>query len=670
MAISSLGIGSGIDIGGLVKQLVAAQIQPQSGRLDRQEAGIQARLSGFSALKGALSSFKSSLSSLQTASSFQSRKATSSDEAVLKVSSTQSAQAAAYDVNVTHLATAHKLATDPNLVNAKFTAVTDTLSTGTLTFKFGTTDYDKTTDIYTSFTQDANKASKSVVITDASLQGISDAVNNADIGVSSSIIFDGTNYRLAFVADTGAANSLEISVSDDDTNNNDDSGLSLLAFNSTATHMEQTAAAQDSIALVNGITVSSDTTAFYNVIAGVTLNVLKAGSASVNVDINKDSTKSAVNTFVNSYNSLVNTINDLSSYDAETGESGILNGDSILRSVDNQIRRLLGAQVSGTDGAFSILADIGITRDAKNGTMVLDSTKLDSAITKNFDDIASLFASFGKIDDSLISLDSTTGATKVGKYSVNITQLATQGSLLGSAAANLTITEGVNDEVTLTVDGVSTSIIFSSGTYTAASLAAELQAKANGTTELSNADVAINVSVASGVFTLTSNRFGSASKIDITGGNGKADLIGVTPIKTDGLDVSGTIGGVAATGSGQYLTGTGNASGLKLLIEGNTLGNRGVVNYTRGYADQLNSLLTDMLGADNIFSSIDKSLKDNVDRINVEREKIQSRAVSIEKRLLAQFTAMDALVSRLQTTGNYLTQQLDSIGKISIRNNN
>jgi flagellar hook-associated protein 2 len=135
----------------------------------------------------------------------------------------------------------------------------------------------------------------------------------------------------------------------------------------------------------------------------------------------------------------------------------------------------------------------------------------------------------------------------------------------------------------------------------------------------------------------------------------------------DGLDVAGTIGGTTATGSGKFLTAGGAATGLRLLIEGNTLGDRGVVNFTRGYANQLSGLLGNILGTDNIFDSIDKSLNDSVDRLNVQREKIAFRSDALQKRLLAQFGAMDALISQLQNTGNYLTQQLDSISNISIK---
>lgn len=69
--ISSLGTGSGIDLAGLVDQLVAAEGGPATARFDRTEASIQAKLSAFGTLKGALSSFQSSLSSLAQSPHFR-----------------------------------------------------------------------------------------------------------------------------------------------------------------------------------------------------------------------------------------------------------------------------------------------------------------------------------------------------------------------------------------------------------------------------------------------------------------------------------------------------------------------------------------------------------------------------------------------------------------------
>ena len=174
--ITSAGIGSGLDINSLVTQLVEAEAQVPADRLDRRQSDIQLRLSSYGILKSTLSSFASSLSALRSASTYTSYTAVSSDDDVFTATTSGGLSAnASYDIDVTSLAENHKLSTDPTLAEAKFTNVTDTLTTGSLTFKFGTTAYNAGTDDYTDFQQNDDKAAQTVTITDNSLEGIRDA---------------------------------------------------------------------------------------------------------------------------------------------------------------------------------------------------------------------------------------------------------------------------------------------------------------------------------------------------------------------------------------------------------------------------------------------------------------------------------------------------------------
>ena len=126
-----------------------------------------------------------------------------------------------YSIEVKQLAAAHKLA------SKAFTNTTDTVGTGTLTIQFGTVNVGV-------FTANSAKATQSVAIGSAnsSLSGVRDAVNAAKIGVTASILNDGTGNKLVFTSsDTGAANSLKITVIDtSDASNTDNAGLSQLAY--------------------------------------------------------------------------------------------------------------------------------------------------------------------------------------------------------------------------------------------------------------------------------------------------------------------------------------------------------------------------------------------------------------------------------------------------------
>ncbi len=659
-SITSPGLGSGLDVNSIVTQLVAAEGQPATLRLDRKEANLQARLSGYGTLRSSLSSFQSSLSKLSSMSSFQANTANSSAKDVLVATADKSAAAGNYQLDVTQLATAHSLVTDASLPGGQFSSLSDVVGTGTLTFKFGTTVAD--TDSYTSFTQNADAATATVEITDGSLTGIRDAINNADIGVSASIIYDGSYYRLTLASDdTGAANSMEITVADDDANATDASGLSLLSFNAGANHLQQTAAAKDAALTLNGVAVSSASNRLSDTVDGVTFNLLSAGSSTVTVSQNTAEASKLIKGFVDSYNNLTKGINSLAGYDAATQKSGVLNGDGIVSSIKNQVDRLLTTPVDGVTGDYSILAEIGITRNTEDGTLNLDDTKLQASLRDNMSDVVDLFAASGRTDDSLIQYQGSSDASQIGNYAVNITQLATQGNLTGSAAANLTITAGVNDTMDIEVDGVATSITLSAGTYTSASLVAELQSRINGASEIAAAGSLVTVSESGGVLSITSSRYGSASAVQVTGGNGATDLFGATPVDTAGVDVAGTIGGIAATGSGQTLSGTGDAAGLSIDVTGGLTGDRGSLNFSRGFASQLDDLLADLLDENGIFTTVTDSINDQIEDVNKDRSQLAVRLASFEARTRAQFTALDLLVSKLQGTGDYLTDQLAAL---------
>lgn len=664
-SISAPGLGSGLDITSIVTQLVAAERRPTEVRLDRQEAELQARLSAFGTLRSAVSSLRNSLSSLNTLSTYQGRTANSSDADVLSASATTTAAPGNFDVSVTQLAKSHKLATDPSLANAQFTSATDVIGTGTLTFKFGTTDYVKSPESYNDFTQNAAKVSQTVEITDGSLTGIRDAVNDADIGVTASIVFDGSYHRLVFTADdTGAANSLQITVNDADSDNADSSGLSLLTFNATANHLEQTDAAQDATLTINGIGLTSASNTVDDAIEGLSLDLAQTGNATVTVGKNTAAVSSAINAFVAAYNGFIQTGNDLGRFNAETGEAGLLNGDAVLRGITAQVRRVVSTPVDGVAGALSTLADLGITTSSSDGTLVLDNGALSQALADNFEDVASVFAAASTTTDSLVRFQSSSEQTVPGTYAVNITKLASQGELVGAQAANLTITEDSNDTINVTVDGTSAAVTLTAGTYSAAGLAAEVQSQINAASEFQDADIAVTVTHSGGVLTITSNRYGSASNVSINSGNGKTDLVGSSPTTTVGEDVAGQIGGVTATGSGKVLTGSGAAQGLKLEINGNTVGDRGTATFTRGFADQLDDLLGSILANDAVLDSVTDGIDARIDDIADARRVLDRRMDSLEQRLFAQFSALDVLVSQLNTTGAFLSQQLANLPQI------
>lgn len=659
MALSSAGIGSGLDVSGIVSQLMALEQRPLT-LLGTREAKYQAQLSAYGSLKGALSTFQSAVASLATPAKFSAVKASIAEATVATVTATSSAAPATYSLEVQTLAQAQKLK------SGTYAATTTAIGTGKLTISFGTYSAD-------TFTLNPDKATKEITIAAGqnSLAGIRDAINAANAGVTAGIVNDGTGYRLTISSkDTGVANALRIAVTDDDTTNTDMSGLSQLAFDartvSGVMNLTQTAAAMNATVVIDGITITKASNTITDAIEGVTLNLLKTNpAAATTMTIARDTAgvQTAVQSFVKAYNDLNKTITDLSKYDAVNKQASTLTGEPTVRTVQTQLRATFNTALSTAGGGLTTLSDIGITFQT-DGTLKLDATKLTTALNDPTKDVSTLFAAVAKPTDSLVSFASATADTKNGSYALTVTQLSTQGKAVGGAAAGLTITAGTNDALALTIDGVAASVTLAAGTYTAAALAAEIQAKVNGNSALSTAKVTVAVTQSAGVLTMTSTRYGAASIVTLTGGNGKTGLFG-TQVESAGVDVAGTIGGVAATGAGQTLTGAGTAAGLALTVTGGATGDRGTVSYSRGYAYELEKLVGKMLGTNSVVDGRISGLNSSIKDLGTQRAALATRLQGVEKRLRAQFTSLDVLMSRMQQTSSYLTQQLANLPKIN-----
>jgi len=668
MALSAPGIGSNLDVNGIVSQLMAIERRPLT-TLDSKEATYQAQLSAYGSVKGAMSSFQIAMNSLASLTKFQAYTATSADATILSATASSAAAAGSYSVEVTALAQAQKLIATGQ---ASTTAAIGSGATTTLTFDIGTISggtFNVGTGTYTGATFTSNgTGTKTVTIdsTNNTLAGIRDAINNAKVGVTATILNDGgaSPYRLVLSGNsTGKSNSARISVTGDATIS------TLLAHDPAATqNLSETVTAQNAALKVDGVSISKASNTVTDVIAGVTLNLLKTNTGSpLKVTVAQDTTQvtSSVNAFVKVYNELNKTLSDLSAYNAGTKQGAILNGDATIRSLQSQIRSTLNSALTGLVGSYTMLSQIGVSVQ-KDGTLAVDAAKLQSAIDANPRSIAPLFAATGTATDSLVSYTASTSKTLAGSYAVNITQLATKGQVVGSAAAGLTITAGGNDTLNVTLGGISATVTLTAGTYASASaLATEVQSRINATTAFSSAGLSVTVTQAGGVMTIAANDYGSTATISVTGGNAVTNLLGATPTTTAGLDVAGSINGVTATGVGQSLTGAaGNASeGLRIQVLGGATGARGTVSYSRGYAYRLDAQASDFLNSTGAIASrtdgISKSIKD----IGSRRDAINRRLVDIEKRYRAQFTALDSMMSSMNQTSSFLTQQLANLPK-------
>ncbi len=687
--LSSPGLGSGLDVNSIVGQLMTLEQRPLL-LLNNKEAGQQAKISAYGSLKGALSSFQNSVKTLTNESIFSGVKAATANPDIVTASALSTAAAGSHQIEVLTLAQAQKIKSDA------FASTDTTIGSGTLTIEFGTYNSDG------SFTNHPDKLAKAITIEpgQSSLGSIRDAINQADVGVSASIVNDGTGNRLVIASsDTGLNNALKITVSDSDGNHTDNAGLSRLAYDAStggAINMVETVAAQNATMVIDGINISKPSNTISDALGGVTFNLIKAEpgtTTTLNVARDVSKVQAGAEAFVKAYNELAKTISDVSRYDVANQQASILTGDSTVRAIQTQLRGVLNSFLPGAAGGLNSLSQIGISFQ-KDGTLQLDNAKLNAVLNDPSKDIAAFFTSktaattppittnLAQTSDNLISLINQPANFQPGSFAVNITQLATRGEAVGSTAATLNISSlplFENNTLDLSIDGISSSITLTDGAYTADSLAAEIQSQINSNATFQTGGVSVTVTQNAGILSITSNRFGSASSVEITGGNGVADLFGA-PTETQGLDVAGTIGGEPATGSGKDLSGTGAAADITLRVDGGTTGGRGTVDFLQttetpevaslpsiGFASRLDRILEGMLENDGLLDGRMDGINASIKDIDKQREAFSRRLEDIEKRYRAQFTALDTLIASMTQTSSFLQQQLAGLSATSNR---
>lgn len=631
-SISSLGVGSGVLNQDLVDQLVAAEREPKEQRLTQKTELTEAKLSAYGKIRSAVTEMRLPMRQLGSAEAMKSFSAESSGGNVSASVDASKASRGTYSLDVSQIAEAHALA---------FAETPDRDSTsvgaGNLTIQVG----DKTTDISIDGSNDT-------------LQGVANAINDSDAGVSASIINTGNGYRLVLNSDeTGTANEINLST-------DAGAGTDLANFVDGAA---TTTPAADAQFKVNGIDVTKGTNTIDDVVDGVTFDITGTGKSTVTVEQDTQAVADRVQTFVDKFNELQATISELTSYDVDAQQGSILTGDATVRNLQTQLKRELSEIVPGLEGsAVRSLADVGISTNFETGELEFNSQRFQQQLRENPDDVTALFAEQGRATDSQVEFVRSGSNTQPGDYDINVTQLATRGSLSYdlSGAGTMTVADG--NEFTFKVDGeTNATISLTAGDYTAEQLRDELQAQLNSNPALGAAGRKVQVDLdGTGNLTFNSNRYGSESNVSLTGASGLAEL--TTKSGTAGQDVQGTINGQTAKGDGQVLylgnDARGDAAGLQVRITGGETGNRGSVRFIEGVSERTVGTITDLLAANGALDSRTSSLNRDLERLEADRVDLERRIQSYQERLVSQFSAADALVGQLNNTRDYLTQQL------------
>lgn len=416
---------------------------------------------------------------------------------------------------------------------------------------------------------------------------------------------------------------------------------------------------------IDGQTVTRATNSISDAVSGVTLNLLGAeAGTTVNVSIsrNVDAITQNIQTFASAYNAVRTWVNQA------TATGAALANDTSAQSMMQSLTNALLNNVTGATGSLTTAALAGLQHD-KSGVLSLDTTVFKNYAATNFEDLRHLFTVTGTPSDSEVSFVSagTAAQATATPYALNITQPATLAAITGSAFATYA-TAGAPD--TMSVTDASTGY--------------------SGTVSLTNGDsidavvAHMNSMFAAQKMRLTASKT-TDSKVQITsldygttggftvgytagaGGDGTATL-GITAQAYSGLDVAGTINGVAGTGRGQYLTGaTGDPTeGIVIKYTGTTARAAGTLGFSTGVGGTL-AKIADDLAADNSGAVAVQSTNASTqsDNLTARISDIQSRLAARRQQLTQQFLAMETALNKAQSIGSALTSQINGLQSTS-----
>ncbi len=360
--LTSMGVGSGLDVATLVDKLVAAKKAPQQNQITNQTNTAHTQLSALGQVSAALSALQSAMAPLTDGSAFTARTVSSSDGDVLAASSAGSPVNGNYDVVVTGLASSLKAS------SGAFAKSSSAVGTGTLTLAVG-----------------SDSMSLNLDSSNNSLSAIRDAINGAsdNPGISATIVTgsDGAHLVLSGTR-TGAANGFVVSSS------GGDGGLAALAYDASASSgnaLSVINAAADAQYSIDGLAGHSAGNTISSAIDGLTLNLVAEGSSTISVSNDASKATSALTNLVNTYNSFVGIYQGLTKYDATSGTAGALIGDATLNSINSALSSIVGGVANG-----SSLSALGISLQV-DGKLKLDSGKLATALADGGKQAGELF---------------------------------------------------------------------------------------------------------------------------------------------------------------------------------------------------------------------------------------------------------------------------------------
>lgn len=431
MGLSSPGIGSGLDVKGMVEACVKADIASIQARHDKKLNSANVEVSALGQFKSALASLQTTFATMSNLSQFYKLKSTLTDSTFYSAQVSDAAKPGTYQIQVLNLAQSQSLSS-----NAYANDLSN-LGSGTITINFGT--YNDTQTAFT-LNPDCSSVTVNIGAGNDSLSAVCDAINAASSKVNAAIIHDASGARLSLTStQTGEDFAMQIQ--------SNIAGLNYDPTTGNAT-LNQTLAAKNSEVKINGLLLKQNSNHLDNILTGISLDLKQADAtktATLTIENNKEQLTANVREFVKKYNECMSALNAATGFDQETKKPGIFQGDSLVKRVKYDLYDTVVNFISADEQAeLHTLRDLGI-KSTKDCLLEIDEKIFTAAVENHFAEIGSLFAKSLEATDPNVQISGQDTQAKAGTYALVLDEY-TPGSNLSGTLGGLPFTskDGTN----------------------------------------------------------------------------------------------------------------------------------------------------------------------------------------------------------------------------------
>lgn len=662
--ISVPGIGSGLDVDGMSFGLAQAEMSGQINFATKAQQKVNGKISSLGNIMAGLTSFKSTLANMNASSLTANQLNYPSEDKVINITPTGNAINGDYDITVSSLASSHALK------SVQFDD--DAVFSGSMSISTGTNNY-------------------SVSIEEnSSIYSLANQINNDLSGVSAVVINNGTGNVLSVSSkESGSDNNIQINASADSSAN---SMIESLIYNETQQSMIETKAASNANININGVNIVSNDNDFNSAVKGLDISInpnidLDLLDTTQHFDITKDSSDlvTTVKTFKNHLNAILSGLKDVQNYNQETNTASVFSGDNDIRSLTQQLKTIIASSVE-TNSKYNTLYSIGFSTNL-DGTVNLDTSTLDSAISDDSDSVIKLISGGLSSTNSSFTIDTEMEDT-IPAFSqeimINEIPKPASTSLTTTLFTNplstpITLSQGFD----LSFNGnLIATLLGSGGDSMEFSNYPDFISQINADLLTQNTPITASLKTLSSVINNPAYTSGGSEPLTIT--QYVSDILFEQNIISDGsisLNINGnasfTETNVIAAQNGT-LTYDDNTydfissfttpdTGIEISINTSAIeeNDSGMVASSKGYAFLLTNLVNSFMEDDGILDNKSEALKDSKTRYSDKIDSLRDKQDKIEQRYLREFRALDIALSSMKQQSNALTAQLKQISSIN-----